>query len=345
MDRNPDHEDAMLSIVSNEVDVMSSISHPNIINLLSYSYTDSLVKPNGETKDIFYLALELATNGELFDFVAETGAFSEEFARYYFHQLMNAFEYLNLNGISHRDIKPENIMLDKDYNLKLADFGFSSCQPLNQSRKGTLNYMAPEIIEELLYNGHWADLFSAGIILFLMVSKHAPFIKAWATDSHYKMIMGNREDLFWKLHSKNKPENFYSESFMQLVTSLFAYSPMERPSLAEIKAHEWYNGPIPTAEEVKDEFDRRKLALIQENYQPDSQSPGGSPDPSIYGNGAFRSLENEEKIERKLEAYVPEYKRYTQFFSSADPEQLFSTLALYAEKKWKEIKFDKTTYS
>lgn len=89
MDRNPEHEEAMLSIVSNEVDIMSILNHPNIINLLNYSFTDSLIKPNGETKDIFYLALELAPNGELFDFIAQTGAFSEEFARYYFHQLMN----------------------------------------------------------------------------------------------------------------------------------------------------------------------------------------------------------------------------------------------------------------
>jgi len=134
MDRNPEHEDAMLSIVSNEVEVMSSISHPNIVNLINYSFTDSLISANGDTQEVFYLALELATGGELFDFIAETGAFSEEVARYYFHQIMDVFEYLNLNGISHRDIKPENMMFDQDYNLKIADFGFSSTQPLNQSK-------------------------------------------------------------------------------------------------------------------------------------------------------------------------------------------------------------------
>lgn len=145
--------------------------------------------------------------------------------------------------------------------------------------------------------------------------------------------MGNREDLFWKLHCKNKTKNFYSESFMQLISWLFAYSPMERPSLAEIKAHEWYNGPVPTIDEVKEEFNRRRMALAQENYQPESQSPGGSPDPSIFGKGAMRSLENDEKLDREMGIYFPEFKRYTQFFSSAEPEVLLSTLALYAEKK------------
>lgn len=147
MDKNPEHEEAMMALVGNEVDIMSSITHPNIVNLLNYSYSDHLVKPNGDSKEVFFLAIELAVGGELFDFLAETGEFTEEFARYYFHQLMSVFSYLNENGISHRDIKPENLMFDHDYNLKLADFGFSSNQPLNQTQKGTINYMAPEIIE------------------------------------------------------------------------------------------------------------------------------------------------------------------------------------------------------
>lgn len=154
MDKNPDHEEAMHSLVSNEVEIMSSISHPNIVNLIQYSYNEVLVKPNGDSKEVFYLALELASGGELFDFLAETGAFTEELARYYFHQLIDIFAYLGENGVSHRDIKPENMMFDKDYNLKLTDFGFSSDKPLNQSQKGTINYMAPEILEGLVYNGH-----------------------------------------------------------------------------------------------------------------------------------------------------------------------------------------------
>lgn len=147
MDKNPEHEEAMLNLVKNEVEVMSMIAHPNIVNLLNYSFSDSLIKPSGDSKEVFYLALELAVGGELFDFLAETGAFSEDVARFYFRQLIDVFSYLNENGISHRDIKPENIMFDHEYNLKLADFGFSSSVPLNQSKKGKINYMAPEIIE------------------------------------------------------------------------------------------------------------------------------------------------------------------------------------------------------
>jgi len=205
--------------------------------------------------------------------------------------------------------------------------------------------MAPEVSEGVVYSGHCADIFSAGVILFIVLSKHPPFYKANSSDQYYKLIMGNREDLFWKIHSKGKPKGYYSKSFKEFILWLLAYNPMERPSLAEIKAHEWYNGPMPTPEEIKDEFDQRKAILLQENYQPDSQTPSGTPDPLIYGAGTFRSLEGDEvKIEREIAQYVPEFKRYTQFFSTYDPEQLFSALALYAEK-CKEAKFDQNYYS
>lgn len=345
MDKNPEHEEAMINLVSNEVEVMSSINHPHIVNLVNYSFYDSLIKPNGDSKEVYYLALELAAGGELFDFLAESGAFSEEVARFYFHQLIDAFAYLNEHGISHRDLKPENLMFDHEYNLKIADFGFSSNQALNNSKKGTINYMAPEVLEGCVYNGHYADLFALGIIIFLMVSKHPPFLRACSSDVHYRLIMGNREDLFWATHSKNKPPGYYSESFKDLLRWMFSYNPMERPSIAEIKEHEWFKGPVPKHEQIREAFELRKSLLEKENYNPEAQTPTGSPDPSIYGVGPHRSHDKDEKTERYAVPYVPEYKRYTQFFSTVEPEKLMNTLALFAEKKCKEAKFDKYEYS
>ena len=205
--------------------------------------------------------------------------------------------------------------------------------------------MAPEVYEGLVYNGHWADLFSAGVILFLMISRHPPFFKAWSSDPHYKLIMGNRQDIFWKVHSKGKADNFYSKSLRQFVSWLLSFNPMERPSLAEIKEQEWYNGLMPTTEEIKEEFSMRKAVLNNENYQPDSKIPTGKPDPTIIGTGNFRSGDGNEKTDREIAPYIPEFKRYTQFFSTSDPEILFATLALYAEKKCKETRFERDFYS
>lgn len=105
--------------------------------------------------------------------------------------------------------------------------------------------------------------------------------------------MGNRADLFWMSHSKNKPEGFYSKSFKDIIQWLFSYNPMERPSIAEIRSHEWINGPVPTHDEVKEAFELRKSLLSQQNYQPEAHTPSGTPDESIYGKGAFRSLDSE----------------------------------------------------
>jgi len=82
------------------------------------------------------LALELARGGELFDYISQTGEFSEDVARYYFHQLIDALDYMNQKGISHRDLKPENILMSDEFALKLADFGFGSNQETNISRSG-----------------------------------------------------------------------------------------------------------------------------------------------------------------------------------------------------------------
>ena len=84
------------------------------------------------------------------------------------------------------------------------------------------------------------------------MSKHQPFFRAQGNDQYYRLLMGNRDDLFWAFHSKNKKEGFYSESFKDLMGWLFSFNPMERPSISEIMAHDWYNGPVPTHEEIKE---------------------------------------------------------------------------------------------
>jgi serine/threonine protein kinase len=251
--KNPGGMDnSMMDLVMNEIEIMKDLDHPNIVKLLDYSEEAEYKRPNGTKVKVFYLALELVSGGELFDFIAETGRFTEEVARYFFHQMIAGLEYLHTQGISHRDIKPENMMLDADYNLKIADFGFSSSQALNETKRGTDGYMAPEIYKGIEYSGQCVDLFATGIILFIMVSQHPPFNAASAKDPHYKLLSTNRHDVFWKIHTKRKPGgiDFFSESFRDLVSAMLSYNPHERPSLAEIKSHEWYNGPIPTYEEI-----------------------------------------------------------------------------------------------
>lgn len=128
--------------------------------------------------------MELVGGGELFDFVANSGAFSDKISRYYFKQMMNGLKYMHSAGVAHRDLKPENIMLTEDFTLKIADFGFAA--PIDgrdqsgflTSVLGTESYMAPEIHLHKPYTGAGVDLFAAGIILFIMISQRPPFTKA-----------------------------------------------------------------------------------------------------------------------------------------------------------------------
>lgn len=115
---------------------------------------------------------------------------------------------MHTKGFSHRDLKPENILVDANYNLKIVDFGFA-CQiggrdgaGFNTSKVGTPGYMAPEVLAKKPYQGHVADIFSLGVILFAMYAGHPPFVSAIETDSYYQFLYQNRVDLFWKKHEK-----------------------------------------------------------------------------------------------------------------------------------------------
>jgi len=353
--KNPGSMDSsMLKLVMNEIEIMKELDHQNIVKLLDFSGDAEYKRPNGSKIKVFYLALELVSGGELFDFIAETGRFTEEVARYYFHQMIAALEYLHTNGYSHRDIKPENMMLDSEYTLKLADFGFSSNQALNETKRGTDGYMAPEIYKGITYSGQSVDLFATAIILFIMVAQHPPFNAASSKDPHYKLISTNKLDSFWKVHCKRKPggDNYFSESFKSLVSSMLAYNPHERPSLAEIKSHEWFNGPVPSYEEIREEFDNRKLELDNRNNQSSQPIPHDIVPASVFqANTVYKSVgdDSEEgklpELTRKAAEYVPEFKRFTEFYSTSSAEDLFNASALYAKDFATEFSFDDEEYS
>lgn len=246
-------------------------------------------------------------------------------------------------------------MLDEEFNLKLADFGFASVKAKNKTGLGTEGYMAPEIYEQQEYSGKSVDMFAAGVILFTMVARHPPFRQAVSENTHYKLITCNRADLFWGLHTKKKEGGlaFFSEEFMNLITQLLACDPVQRPSLSEVKAHPWYTGPVPSHEEIKEEFKNRKDTLDAKRMQVDADYPEGEVHPTIFTDhtlhrGIEDDIEDDEGgalSEKEEVIYVPEFKRYTQFFSTSDIETLYETLALYVSNMTKEFEFSPITYS
>jgi len=172
--------------------------------------------------------------------------------------LIEGLDYVHQKGLTHRDLKPENVLYDSNFNLKIADFGFAAPiagrdgSGLCKTKLGTESYMAPEIHMRKPYSGASVDLFASGIILFIMFTQHPPFTKADPSDPFYRLLCANRPDLFWKAHSKNKPNgaDFFPEDFKNLITAMLQFDPSQRLTMAEVKAHPWYNGPVATLDEI-----------------------------------------------------------------------------------------------
>ncbi|KAE9461400.1 hypothetical protein C3L33_06684, partial [Rhododendron williamsianum] len=126
------------------------------------------------SKAKIYIVLEFVTGGELFDKIASKGRLKEDEARKYFQQLINAVDYCHSRG-------PENLLLDANGVLKVSDFGLSALPQqvredgLLHTTCGTPNYVAPEVINNKGYDGAKADLWSCGVILFVLMAGYLPF--------------------------------------------------------------------------------------------------------------------------------------------------------------------------
>ncbi|KAM0855841.1 hypothetical protein ACQ4PT_049516 [Festuca glaucescens] len=157
--------------IRREICTMKLIQHPNVVRLHEVMGSKARI----------FIVLEYVTGGELHDIIADRGSLKEDEARKYFQQLINAVDYCHSRGVYHRDLKIENLLLDTAGNLKVSDFGLSAISEqvkadgLLHTTCGTPNYVAPEVIEDKGYDGALADLWSCGVILFVMLAGFLPF--------------------------------------------------------------------------------------------------------------------------------------------------------------------------
>ena len=137
-----------------------------------------MIKKNGTHVNVAYIVLELIPGGELFDYIANTGPFSERIIKYFSKQILLTVQYIHSKGLFHRDLKLENILLDKSNDIKIIDFGVAQNEDVsgvNRTKVGTIGYMAPELLANQPYNGQAVDIFSLGVILFIIYDGHPPF--------------------------------------------------------------------------------------------------------------------------------------------------------------------------
>lgn len=251
--------------VEREIAAMEKIKHPNVIRLHEVNWEAKYPKKNGKIIDTILVVLELATGGELFDFLSFTGSFDEAIARTYFHQLISALATCHASGVAHRDLKPENLLLDGDFKLKLADFGFASVfdstNPVMFTECGTPGYMSPQVSEHHGYDPVANDIWACGVILFIMVAGFPPFQRPVNTDWWYDKLEKKKFKLFWQAHTRTA---VFTPAVQDLIQKILSVDPKERYSIEQIKKHEWFAGPVLSDEALTAEFRRRKQTVDEE---------------------------------------------------------------------------------
>ncbi|KAH8233354.1 hypothetical protein KR026_007236 [Drosophila bipectinata] len=206
-----------------EVRCMKLVQHPNVVRL--YEVIDTQTK--------LYLVLELGDGGDLYDYIMkhDTGL-SEELARKYFRQILRAITYCHQLHVVHRDLKPENVVFFEKLGLvKLTDFGFSNKFSPGQKLEtfcGSLAYSAPEILLGDSYDAPAVDIWSLGVILYMLVCGQAPFEKA-----------NDSETLTMIMDCKYTVPSHVSTDCRNLIASMLVRDPKKRATVEEIAASAW----------------------------------------------------------------------------------------------------------
>ncbi|KAI9306879.1 kinase-like domain-containing protein [Cunninghamella echinulata] len=212
--------------VKREIQYLKLLRHPHIIKLYEVITTAT---------DII-MVIEYASK-ELFNYIVDIGKMSEDDARRFFQQIICAVEYCHRHKIVHRDLKPENLLLDANNNVKIADFGLSNIMTDGDFLKtscGSPNYAAPEVISGKLYAGPEVDVWSCGVILYVMLCARLPF------DDEYIPA------LFRKINGGiyTMPKDLSPEA-KSLLASMLVVDPLKRITIQEIRQNPWFNKNLP----------------------------------------------------------------------------------------------------
>ena len=237
----------MMEQIKREISVMKMVQHPNIVELHEVLASKSKI----------YFAMELVRGGELFSKIAK-GRLKEDLARVYFQQLISAIDFCHSRGVYHRDLKPENLLLDEEGNLKVTDFGLSAfTEHLKQdgllhTTCGTPAYVAPEVIGKKGYDGAKADLWSCGVILYVLLAGFLPFQDDNIVAMYRKIYRGDFKCPPW-----------FSSEARRLITKLLDPNPMTRITIAKIMDSSWFKKSAPKSILTKEE----------QEYQESEKSP------------------------------------------------------------------------
>ena len=251
--------------INREISIMKKVKHYNIAKLYAVI----------ETKLNIFLIQEYIQGKELIEYLNKKGKLKEVEACKFFHQIISGLDYLHQCGIAHRDFKPENIILTNDNQiLKIIDFGLSHAYKKGELLKtacGSPCYVPPEMVKEEKYNGALSDIWSAGVILYLMLCGKLPFYDDDNQILYEKILSGKYE----------VPDHL-SDNAKDILSKIIEIDPKKRINFEGIKSHPWFNiinknylihkginvdtDIIPIDEEIIEKMEKMGLNKVEIRY-------------------------------------------------------------------------------
>ena len=217
-------EQKLINQINKEIGIMYNINHPYSVKLYNHF----------EDNEKLYLIMELASNGNLYNFIQNNKnqkIKTKEMIKKIIIQVIEIIKYLHSLDIIYRDIKPENILLDKDYNVKLCDYGWASYLSKGQfcsAYCGTPEYVSPEVIKKYPYNEK-VDIWGIGVLIFELVFGYPPFTSNFNEDRFNNIKEGKI----------NWPKDLNDMELKDLIEKILKVNPKDRISLDEIEKHQW----------------------------------------------------------------------------------------------------------
>ncbi|XP_055642446.1 testis-specific serine/threonine-protein kinase 3-like isoform X2 [Toxorhynchites rutilus septentrionalis] len=250
-------KDVLNKFLPREIDLVRGLRHTNLIRFFECI----------ETTMRFYIVMEYAENGSLLQLIRKEKSLSEERAKSYFKQLIDAVEYIHSVGVVHRDIKCENIVFDQRFTLKLIDFGFArgNMKPLVSGEKmkpilsktfcGSHAYASPEILKSIPYQPQLSDIWAVGVVLYTMVFGRLPFANENNVSLLIKQVSAG---------PKFPKDRGASDNCKDLILKILRPVNL-RISVEEMRNHAWLNEPHSNCDDSEFEKKMKLDPTLEEN--------------------------------------------------------------------------------
>uniref|UniRef100_A0A3N7GCX2 non-specific serine/threonine protein kinase n=1 Tax=Populus trichocarpa TaxID=3694 RepID=A0A3N7GCX2_POPTR len=295
----------MVDQIKREISIMKIVRHPNIVRLHE----------------------------------VHQGRLSENESRRYFQQLIDAVAHCHRKGVYHRDLKPENLLLDAFGNLKVSDFGLSALRQkgvgLLHTTCGTPNYVAPEVLGHQGYDGAAADVWSCGVILFVLMAGYLPFEEIDLPTLCRKINAAKYSCPFW-----------FSPVAKALIDKILDPNPKTRIGIEGIKKHPWFRKsyePVGHSEEEEVNLDDVHAVFddIEDHYVAEQleNSEGGPLVMNAFEMIALSQGLNLSALFDRRQDYV---KKQTRFVSHKPAKVIISAFEAVAESM--NLKFHTHNY-